>query len=110
MPYEVNPGGHGWVYELSFGSPVNSNVVIPLTIDPSQFGLPEVVTDAMVQEIVDLVSRSQNFVVLSAIKTKKEQQRVTPNQEPVVLPPGALDPTLPKPEDTTDPAEETTTE
>ena len=93
MPYEVNPDGHGWRYELCFGSPVNSNVVIPLTIDPSQFGLPESITDAMVQEIVDLVSHSRNFVVLSATKTVNEQQKVIPNPEPVVLPPDALDPT-----------------
>lgn len=92
MPYESNPDGHGWIYELRFGSPVNSNVVIPLTIDPSGFGLTEAITDAMVQEIVDLVSKSANFVVLSAIKTMKEELLVTPNPVPVVLDPEVLEP------------------
>lgn len=94
MPYESNPGGHSWVYELRFGSPVNSNVVIPLTIDPSVFGLTEAVTDAMVQEIVDLVSKSSNFVVLSSIKTVREEELITPNPVPVVLDPGTLEPTV----------------
>lgn len=92
MPYESNPDGHGYVYQIVFGSPVNSNVVIPLTIDPSNYGLPEAVVDAMIQEIVDLVSRAQNFIVLSAIKTTREQATISPNPVPVVVDPGTLEP------------------
>lgn len=95
MPYEENPDGHGWEYRLAFGSPVNSNVVIPLVIDPSNYGLPEEIVDAMVQEIVDLVSKAQNFVVLSATKTLKEEESITPNPVPAVVDPGVLEPTTP---------------
>lgn len=102
MPYEPNTGGHSSIYELVFGSPVNSNVVIPVTIDPSNYGLPETTVDAMVQEIVDLVSRSQNFVVLSAIKTAREQQLITPNPVPVIVDPGSLEPAVEEPVVTTE--------
>lgn len=85
---------HGYSYKLVFGSPVNSNVAIPLTIDPGNYGLPEAVTDAMVQEIVDLVSKSQNFVILSSLKVVNTEQQITPNAVPEVLDPGALEPTV----------------
>lgn len=94
MPYEPTEN-HGYSYKLVFGSPVNSNVAIPVTIDPSDYGLPEQLVDGMVQEIVDLVSKSANFVILSSIKTVREEQAITPNQVPVVLDPGTLEPEAP---------------